>query len=255
MALRDKSLFLWGLEVRADNQNLPFKAVSGGPQLNGVLRVGYYSLTSLLLEIKAALQAADPAHTYTVTANRTFNANTENRITISTSGIYLDLLFATGTTAASSCRDLISFGIFDFTGNTTYTNGATSGDSLVTDWYGKNYQPPEVYKKNFGTVNVSTSGLKEAITWTVQRFIEVTYEFEPQAKVLVDWQAWIDWAIQQKPYDFTPEVSSPTVVYDVTLEKSSEDGKGLGFRMKEQVPKYPFRFTTGPITMRVRSGG
>jgi hypothetical protein len=201
------------------------------------------------------MQAADPSHIYTATANRTFAGNTENRITISTNGIFLSLLFASGTTASSSCRDLIAFGIFDYTGNTTYTNGATSGSSLVTEWYGTNYQPPQVYKKNFGSVNVSTSGLKEAITWTVQQFIEITFMYEPQAKVYVYWQSWIDWAIQQKPYDFTPELSSPTVVYDVTLEKSQEDGKGLGFRMKEQVPKYPFRFTTGPITMRVRSGG
>ena len=255
MALTDKSLLLWGLEVRADNQNLPFKAAALGPQLNAVLRVGYYSLTSLLAEIKAALQAADPAHTYTVTANRTVNANTENRITISTNGTFLSLLFATGTTAASSCRDLIAFGIFDYTGNTSYTNGASTGDTIVTEWWGFNYQPPQVYKKNFGTVNVATSGEKEAITWTVQRFIGVEYRFEPQAKVLVDWQAWIDWAIQQKPFDFTPEIKSPTVVYDVTLEKSSEDGKGLGFNMREQVPQYPFRYSTGALTFRVRSGG
>lgn len=251
MALQSRSLLLWNLEVRADNQNLPFKAASGGPQLNAVLRIGYYSLTSLLAEIAAAMRAADPAHIYTVTANRTINSGTENRITIATNGTFLSLLFATGTFAATSCRDLIAFGIFDYTGNTTYTNGASSGRSLVTEWYGFNYQPPQVFKKNFGTVNVATSGEKESITWTVQQFIGVEFRYEPQAKVLVDWQSWIDWVIQQKPWDFTPEITSPSVVYDVTLEKSSEDGKGLGFNMKEQVPQFPFRYTTGAMTFRV----
>lgn len=255
MALRAKSMFLYGLEVRDDNQNLPFRAVSGGPQLNAVIPVGYYSLTSIVLAIKLALQAADPAHTYTVSVDRTVFGGTQNRITIATSGTYLDLLFATGTTAASSVRDLIAFGIFDYTGNTTYTNGATSGTPLTTEWFGKNYQPPDVFVKNFGTVNVSTNGEKESITWTIQRFIGVEFMFEPMSKVLTEWRNLINWMIQQKPFDFTPEISSPVVTYEVTLEKSTDDGKGLGFNMKEQVPQFPFMFTTGPITMRVRGEG
>jgi hypothetical protein len=255
MALRSQSLFLYELEVRADNQNLPFRAVFLGPQLNAVIPAGYYSLTSLMSAIEAAMGVADPANTYTVTADRTVNSGTENRITITTSGAYLDLLFATGTLAASSCRDLISFGIFDYTGATFYTNGATSGVALVTEWYAKNYQPPEVFVKNFGSVNVSTNGEKEAITWTIQRFIAGEWEFEPEAKVLTEWRDLISWMIQQKPFDFTPEILLPTVFHEVTLEKSTEDGKGLGFNMREQVPKYPFRYTTGAMTMRVRGEG
>lgn len=252
MALRAKSMFLYGLEVRPDNQNLPFRATSGGPQLNAVLPLGYYSLTSMAAQIKSSLHLADPAHTYTVTVDRNVMSGTENRITIATSGTYLDLLFATGTLASTSCRDLIGFGIFDYTGNTTYTNGNTSGVALTTDWFGNNYQPPEVYVKNFGTVNVATNGEKESITWTVQRFIGVEFKFEPQPKVLTDWAALISWMIQQKPFDFTPEITSPNAVYQVTLEKSSEDGKGLGFNMKEMVPQFPFMYSTGPLTLRVR---
>lgn len=252
MALTGKSLFVYGLEVRSDNRNLPFRAVSGGPQLNAVLPAGFYSLTSLIAQIKASMQVADPAHTYTVTVDRTVNGGTENRITIATSGTYLDLLFATGTLAASSCRDLIGFGIFDYTGATSYQNGNSSGVSLNTAWWATNYQPPEVFAKNFGTVNVSTNGEKEAITWTVQRFISAEYKFEPQPKVLTEWRDLISWMIQQKPFDFTPQVNEPLVVYEVTLEKSTEDGKGLGFRMKEMLPQFPFMYTTGAMTFRIR---
>jgi len=45
MALQSKSLFLYGLEVRADNQNLPFRAVLAGPELNAVIPAGFYSMT------------------------------------------------------------------------------------------------------------------------------------------------------------------------------------------------------------------
>lgn len=252
MALRAKSMFLYSLEVRADNQNLPFRAVSLGPQLNAVIPAGFYSLTSLLVAIAGAMHVADPAHIYTVTANRAVSGGTQNRITIATSGTYLDLLFASGTLAASSIRDLISFGIFDYTGNTTYTNGATAGVALITDWYGKNYQPPEVFTQNFGSVNVATNGEKEAIVWSVQRFVGVEFEHEPQAKVFSEWVDLIRWMIQQKPFDFTPEISSPSTVLEVTLEKSTQDGKGLAFNMKEMLPNKPFMFTTGAMTFRVR---
>lgn len=252
MALRSKSLFLYGLEVRDDNQNLPFKAAMGGPQLNAILAAGYYSLSDLLIEIATKMRVADPANIYTVTVDRTVNGGTENRITIATNGVYLDLLFATGTLATTSCRDLIGFGIFDYTGATSYQNGNTSGETVVPDWWGKGYQPPELFRKNFGTVNVSTNGTKESVTWTVQEFIMVEFEHEPQAKALSEWPALINWMIQQKPFDFTPEVSNPNVVYSVTLEKSPEDSKGLGFHMKEQVPSKPFLYTTGSLTFRVK---
>lgn len=252
MALTSKSLFLYDLEVRDDNQNLPFRAVALGPQLNAVIPVGFYSLTALALAIKGAMQVADPARIYTVTVDRTFSSGTQNRITISTNGVYLDLLFATGTLAASSIRDLIAFGIFDYTGFTSYQNAATSGTALVTAWWANNYQPPEAFVQNFGTVNVSASGEKEAITWSIQRFIGAEYKFEPQAKVLVDWKPLLSWMIQQKPFDFTPQIASPNVVYDVTLDKSQADGKGMAFNMLEMLPNYPFLHTTGPMVMRVR---
>jgi hypothetical protein len=255
MALKAKSMFLYGLEVSDSNQNLPFRAATGGLQLNAIIPAGYYSLTDLASTIATAMNVADPAHTYTVTIDRTVAGGTQNRITIATNGSHLELLFATGTTASSSIRDTIAFGIFDYTGATSYTNGATAGVTLVTDWWGFNYQPPEVYVKNFGNVNVSTNGQKEAIVWSIQRFIAVEFKYEPISKTLTQWAALINWMIQQKPFDFTPEISSPTTVYDVTLEKSTDDGKGLGFNMKEMLPQYPFFFTTGSMTFRVKGEG
>lgn len=255
MALRAKSLFLYGLEVRDDNQNFPFRAVALGPQLNAVIPAGYYSLTSIASTIKASLQIADPARVYTVSIDRTAVGGTQNRLTISSNGAFFEMLFATGTLAASSIRDLIGFGIFDYTGATTYTNATSSGIPLSTEWFGNNYQPPDVFVKNFGTVNVATNGEKEAITWTVQRFIGVEFKYEPEPKVLTEWRNLINWMIQQKPFDFTPLITSPNVVHEVTLEKSSDDGKGLGFNMREQLPQFPFRYTTGAMTFRVRGEG
>lgn len=251
MALRSKSLFLYNLSVTASNQNIPFKAASGGSELTAVIPTGYYSLSTLLTAIASAMIAADPTNTYTATADRTISSGTENRVTIATNGIFLSLLFSSGATAPSSIRDLIGFAHADQTGATTYTSSSTSGTALVTAWYATNYTAPEMNLQNVGTVNVSTSGLKEGIFWSLQQFIIAEYMYESQADVFAFWNPLLIWMIQQKPFDFTPEVSSPSTVYPVTLEKSAVDGKGLAFMMKEQVPDFPFRYTTGSFTMRV----
>jgi len=251
MALQAKSLILYNISIDSTNQNLPFKAASLGSEKNAVLAVGSYSLSSLADAIAAAMNLADTANTYTVTIDRTVNSGQENRLTIATSGSFLSLLFSSGTTAPSSVRDLLSYGHSDLTGATSYQNSGSTGIALVTAWYGNNYQPPTVFQKNFGTVNVATDGTKEGITWTIQRFIGVEFKYEAQAGVYANWDPLITWMIQQKPFEFTPEISSPTTFYQVTLEKSSDDGKGLGFNMKEMLPDFPFMFTTGPMTFRV----
>jgi len=251
MALRAKSLFLYGFEVTITNQNIPFKAVSGGPELTASVPVGFYSLTSLIVAIAKAMNLTDPSNTYTVTADRSISSGTQNRVTIATSGTFLSILFSSGATASASMRDLIGFGHTDRTGSTSYTSVSTSGTALQPDWYGKNYKPPVSTLKNIGAVNISSRGIKEAITWSINQFLEVEFENEAEAKVLVYWPPLISWLIQQKPFDFTPEVSSPNSVWSVTLEKTNDDGQGLAMSMKELVPDRPFLYTSGALTFRV----
>ena len=254
MALKDKSLFLYGFYVDSTNQYLPFKAASGGPEIDAVIPANYYTLQSLCTAIAAAMNSADPSNTYSVTIDRTFSSNLQNRITISTNGSYLSLLFLSGTVASASIRDMISFGHSDYTGATSYQNSSTSGTALQTTWYGKNYQPPTVNLRNIGAVNVTARGDKETISWSVQQFITVEFMYEAQANVLAYWQPLLAWMVVGKPFEFTPETKTPATTYSVTLEKSSVDGKGLGFQMKEMVPDFPFVYTTGPMEFRLLAG-
>lgn len=251
MALKAKSLFLYGFEVTAANQYVPFLNVNLGSEIDAIVPTGFYSLGSLAAAIAAAMNSADTMNTYTVTVDRTTSGGTQNRITIATSGSFLSLLFNTGTQAAASIRDLISFGHTDQTGATTYTNSSTAGTALEPDWFGNNYTPPDIYQKNFGSVTVATDGTKEGITWSLQRFIAIEFKWNAQANVLAYWNPFLTWAIQQKPFEFTPEITSPSTLYSVTLETTPADGKGLAWTMKEQIGECSFFFTTGPFVMRV----
>lgn len=252
MALRDKSLFLYGFEVTSTNFAIDFKKTSGGAQLMASLRFGFYSLTDLLIEIKRALEAADPSNTYTATANRSISSGTQNRVTISTSGSYLELDFLSGPRSLSSIHTMIGFPSVNQTGATTYTGTSSAGTVLLTTLTGYTFLPPELLKTIIGTINITTDGQKEALVWSVQKFTQIEFKYEPEAKSKTEWANFLTWATQQRPFDFTPEAGTYGTVHNVTLETTSADGKGLGYRMDEMLPDFPFNYKTGILKMRVK---
>lgn len=255
MALKDKSLILYGIEVTQFNSSIDFRAVSLGPILMGTLNIGFYSLTALSQEIVRALQAADPSTTnvYTVTIDRTVMGGLQNRITIATTGSHLELLFLTGPRTATTVAPLIGFHVLDYTGATTYTGFATAGTALIPTFVGYNYLGPENVRKVFGAVNVSAIGEKEAIVFSIQKFLRVQFKYEPKSFFVSDWLPFVDWAIQQRLFEFTPEIKFPSVFYEVTLESTASDGKGMGWEWKEMIPSYVDLYDGGMISMRQRA--
>lgn len=250
MALSARSLFLFDYEVTALNQSLDFKAAFGGPEINATLNLGFYSASSLADEIERAMKDADPANSYTVTVNRNIMGGLENRITISTTGTFLSILFATGTNTNTNVSSLIGFNPVDYTGSTAYTGSQTTGTTLLTDQIGYGYLDDRNQAKVFGAVNVSAAGVKEAVVFNIQKFVDVDFQYEPKSK-LAQWQAFFYWAIQQRPFDFTPEITLPDTLFQVTLERTEYESKGLGFRMREMRPNFPNFYQTGPLMFRI----
>jgi hypothetical protein len=252
MALRNKSLFLYGYEVTTSNNSIDFIGEPSGPTLLASIPVGSYTLTDFMTQIKQALQAADPLRTYTVTAVRTYSGGLQNRIMISSNGSLFQLLFQTGPRVSSSASTLMGFSSLDYTGSLSYTSVVTTGIALVPDYVGYSYLGPDFMHNVYGALNVSASGLKEAIVWQVQKFFQAEFRYEPEAKVITEWTPLFDWMIQQKPFEFTPDITQPTVFYPCTLETSEADGKGLGFTMKEMLPDFPFLYRTGMLKFRYK---
>ncbi len=250
MALKAQSLFLYDFEVTENNRSIDFVRQSGGPEIQATLTLGFYSLSSLATEIVRAMQEVDTLNSYTVSVDRTLVSGTENRVTIATDGIFLSLLFGTGTRVASSVALLIGFAASDRTGATSYLGIATSGTPLIPDQIGYSYLPPTLYRKINGSVNISTSGLKEAVVFQIQKFWQVNFKYEPEAKVITEWTDLMTWMIQQRRMEFTPEITSPTVFFEGTLERTTGDGKALGYIMREMLPQFPFFYETGIMLFR-----
>lgn len=252
MALTAKSLILYGFEVDQFNSSIDFRSVVAGPILQASVPFGFYALGGLMDAVIAAMKAVSPLQSFSYSIDRTLSGGTQNRVTLSTSTGHLDLLFATGPRTSSTIAPLIGFNIADYTGSVTYTGAASAGITLIPELNGYNYLGPEFNRMVKGAVNVSSSGIKEAVTFNIQKFIQVQFQHEPQTRVMTEWLDLTDWIIQQREFEFTPEISFPTVFYRVVIEKTSLDGKGLGMKFSEMLPMFPFDFDTGLITMRVR---
>lgn len=250
MALKTKSLFLYGFAIDQFNSSLDFVAAMSGPTIMATLNTGFYSLGSLMDELVRAMNAADADNVYSYTIDRTIAGGLENRVTIATNGTYLSLLFGSGPRVASSVSPLIGFNAVDYTGATSYTSSASAGTVLITEREPYSYIGPNMTRKVQGSVNISASGLKEAIVFSIQTFLEFEVQQEPEMKVIIEWQPFIDWMIQQRLFEFTPEYNVPNTFYEVTLEKSGYDGQGLGLQMTEMLPDFPFYYKTGKMTLR-----
>jgi hypothetical protein len=253
MALTARSLFLYGFQVTELNRSIDFRAVALETPRQATLRLGFYSLTSLAQEVVRAMQAADPSRTYTVPIDRT-GGGLENRASIVTNGDHLELLFATGPRAASTAATLLGFTATDKTGATSYQGSSSAGTALVTDYQGFNYVSPTRFKNISGSVNVSASGIKESIVHQIQSFWQVEFRYEPESKIDA-WSSFLQWAIQQRLLEFTPEITAPSVVLEGTLESTPQNGQGLGFMLNEMLPSFPGLYQTGTLKFRVNEGG
>jgi len=252
MALTQQSLFLYGYTVTTANRYIDFKISGGGSTLTATLPVGYYSLTLLMSSIATALGSIDTTNTYTVTANRAIGGNLQNRITISTSGAYLSLLFSSGTNAAYSCASLIGFNASDYTGATTYTGSTTTGTAFQPSLIGYNFQDTSQLVKVNGKVNMSSSGNRETVIYSTQYFSQFQFKYISLTEATNSWSPLLSWISQGRLIEFTPNYGTPSTFYEGWIERTSYDGNGLGFQLKEMLPEFPFYYDTGLLVLRTR---
>lgn len=253
MALTDKSLFLYGYQISEFNASLDFRIAPGGPVVLATLKRGFYSLTGLMIEISRAMRAADPFRIYEITADRTVAGGLEHRVRIETDGTHLELLFGSGPRVASSVGPLLGFSAADRTGALFYDATTTSGTAFVTDRPGYNYLSPELHQGQQGVTNISANGTKEAVVFAPMLFFQVQFKYITRVSAIADWSPLMRWMTLQRSFEFTPEVSSPELYYDATLESTPEDAKGMRFKLNEMLPAFPNLHDTGLMKFRLNA--
>jgi len=249
MALETKSALFYGIEVNGSNYALDFSV--GATVYNATLRAGTYTADTLCTEIIRAMQEADISNTYSATYSRFILLGAiQSRITIS--GPTHRLLFATGPRTAVNCANLLGFLVADSTVATTHTGVQNFGSVIEPELIGYSYQPPETMQKTVGSLNISASGIKEAIVFSQQRFFQVEFKHEPAIKLLPSWEPFFIFATQQKLIEFAENRDNPASTIQCTLESTEFDGKGMGWLMREMLPDFPFYYRTGILKFRVK---
>lgn len=248
MALKSRSLFLYGLQVTTQNRYIDFTADAS--TYKATLSLGFYSLNGLMNEIKRAMDAADLDNVYTITADRTVNAGTENRVTIATNGADLELLFNSGDNSGANAKELLGFGDFDYTGDTSYDSIETAGTALITDNAGNNWIDPAYNRKVMAVIHESASGETEALIYSTKQLFQVQFPWILESN-LSEWVALLNWMTVKRPIDFTPEIHIPNTFYESILESTAYDTSGLGFSLVE-TPKGTGLYDSGLLKFRVK---
>ena len=256
MTGKDIALFLYGFDVDDNNKYINFRRVALGPELTAVLTPGNYTATEYMAEVKKQMQIVDPSNTYTVTLNRSINGFRENRMTVLTSGSYLDLLFGSGTNAANSPRDLMGFAHTDATGGTSYTGYISAGTILIPDFWTYDYLGPDLYAQNDGVKNVSAAGIKETLVFAQMYFIQGQWKYITNfngSTQQTEWTNFLKYATRQLKFELTPSIYEDyDLFYQVTLESTPADGNGLAYKLTQMRGEGLYRFyDTGVMKFRV----
>lgn len=108
--------------ITTSNNKINFKESGGGAELTATLVAGNYSTEDLETALGAKMTLASTS-SYTYTWSR---SDLTGKWAISSTGSFLSVLFDTGTNAATSARDVVGFGVNDYTGSTSYTGSTVS---------------------------------------------------------------------------------------------------------------------------------
>jgi len=256
MSIRTNSVFYYGHEVTNENNRIDFD--EGGGELTAELNVGSYTAEEYGVEVRRALDAAG-AFTYAVTFNRT-----TRQFTISASGNF-ELLTLTGSHAGTSAWSLLGFTTAaDKTGDDSYTSENPSGFAYVTQFVPQSYVGPEdLQSATDATVHEAASGDVQVFRFGTVRFIEMNLTMITSLDVtgsivrnnptgVEDIQAFLQYGVQKLKMEFMPDMDTPSEFFKVFLDKTPEDSKGVGYRLRELYGRgLPNFFETGILKFRV----
>jgi len=230
--------FIYPYRIDDGNYYLDFQESGGGPELTATIDEDWYLPEVLATALETALNAVSGASgTYTVSYSRT-----TDKFTIETDLDYLDLLWSSGSHAASACHTALGFASgADDTGATSYAADSTIPNRFISA------QPIRSPKRDnpwVREVQVSYSGAQTTNWRRQERSLEFTMSYIREQDLASDWNSMLldSGAARGEPVDFYPNSLDAA-----NYVRAYVDMKG--FRPREMVPGLPgnYEFT---LTLR-----
>lgn len=256
MALNDIPLFLYGFDITNSNKYLNFKNAALGSELTATLRIGNYTCTEFLAELKRAMEVIDGVNKYTWAIDRSTETGRSNRISVTTNGSFLTLLLGSGSNYQNTPRLLMGFDQIDYTGLLSYAGITNGGTILIPEFQTYDYLGPDEMVTNDGVKNVSVNGIKETLVFAQMRFFQGQWRYISNyggRTQKTEWANFLKYATTQRKFEFTPSIyEDSSVFYQCTLESTAKDGNGLGYELKQMRGDGLYRFyDTGLMKFRV----
>ncbi len=236
-ALENHSKFYYGWQITTTNRYIDFN--DGAGVKTATLKVGYYSSTDLMIEIKKKMDALSSLD-FAVVFDRV-----TRKFTISSTANF-DLLFTTGPNSGQSTSLLLGYTASNKTGANSYLAENVSGLEYSTQFYIQSYKDTSTNRKAIdGTVNKSASGAIEVIKFGNERFMEGEFLFITnitQESISIirtnnqgreDFIHFIEWCTEKAPIEFIKNENDPSTFQTFVLESTPTDQKGLDYDLIE----------------------
>lgn len=260
MALSTFSQFFYGFTVDSTNNLIDFNETGGSSGLQATINTGSYTLTDFLTAVKTAMDAAGTG-TYTVSV-----ARATRLISITGPSGGFSLLTNSGSGSGSSPWSLMGFDeTADQTGSTGYTGASGAGSVYAPQFRLQDYVASTDWQE-LVDVNVieSANGDIETFAFGTRNFIQcnITYAndySQPTSSIIkndasgvANLRAFMVDITKKRPFEFMPDIDTPTTYQEVLLESTPDTKDGTGFRLKEMYSKgMPGYFETGVLKLRV----
>lgn len=255
MALSTFSIFYKTIEIDSTNNLLNFS--EGGPEITATITAGLYSPTDLATAIQTAMNVVGGL-TYSITFNRSTRT-----ITIS-AGSNFELLASSGSQVASGPWVIMGYSATDLTGASSYTGDSEAGEEYRNQFILQDYiAPGNLIEKVDESVNESTSGQIEVISFGDRQFLDMTFRFitnlPMDGKVIKNnpngvsqAQSFFQSIILRGDFEFMPDIDDRNTFYKVKLENTPTSRVGTGYLLKEMTAQsLPGFYEIGPVRLRI----
>lgn len=248
-----RSVFYFGTKITRDNRGLDFSE-GAGPEINALLKIGDYTLTTLAAEIQRVMRESG-ALLYTVSVDRLTRV-----ITIDAPSAF-NLLISTGAQTLAACWTTIGF-VYgaDQTGQITYDGSQGAGSEYITQYPVRDYISERDWKiREDATFQVTPSGIGQSISFGNGARIRMNITlitniltiqnapFYANATGVDNFLAFIEYCMDKNKIEFMPDVDDRDAFVKVFLDVTAEDKNAFEFNLKNLSPDI---YESGPLIFR-----
>lgn len=229
----------------------------GGPTLIAELDPKGYAPTELAQALQDAMNLAGNL-IYSVAFNRV-----TNKITIAANGIF-QLRISSGPHSGAGIFPILSFDQnSDLTGANNYTGSGSCGEAYFPQFFLLDYISTDHRQEAVeANVNVTASGEVEVVKYGTQKFMECSIEFindyswdstsmiEENKTGVSDAIKFLQYIIKKDHVEFMPDRDDLLTYETLLIESTSENSKGIGYRLDEDLSMGAGFYKTGKLVFR-----